>query len=74
MPLMHSESLEDQELCVQLFEELSKENDLFQNNVKFSIEHRDIVKKFGRFPHRNAVLWRQSTPEEIEFLKVHNWF
>lgn len=74
MSLMHSESLEDQELCVQLFEELSKENDLFKNNVKFAIEHRDIVKKFGRFPHRNKVLWRQSTPEEIEFLKVHNWF
>lgn len=74
MPLMHSESLEDQELCVQLFTELSKQNSMFDVNVKFAIDHRDIVKKFGRFPHRNAVLWRESTPEENEFLKIHKWF
>lgn len=74
MPLMHSESVVDQDLCLQLFEKLSKEDQQYEWNVKFAKLHKDIIVQFGRFPHRNTVLWRESTPEEIEFLKLHKWF
>ncbi|MCC7536395.1 MAG: DUF924 domain-containing protein [Deltaproteobacteria bacterium] len=63
MPLMHSESLEDQERCVALFRALGSEGQL-----RFAEQHRDIVARFGRFPHRNAILGRDSTPAELEFL------
>lgn len=43
--------------------------DILANNLQYAILHRDIVARFGRFPHRNAVLGRNSTPEELEFLK-----
>lgn len=78
MPLMHSESLADQEACVAAFEALASEyrgrgrDDLAEavgGNLKYAIAHRDIVAKWGRFPHRNALLGRVSTPEEIAFLK-----
>jgi uncharacterized protein (DUF924 family) len=61
MPLMHSESIELQNKGVELFAFDSQ----FQN---FGIMHRDIIQKFGRFPHRNEILGRVSTPEELEFL------
>ena len=67
MPLMHSESLADQDLSVELYGTLQSENSL-----KFAIAHLDIIKVFGRFPHRNEVLGRKSTKEEIEFLKQPN--
>jgi len=74
MPFMHSETLADQERCIALFTALRDEleGDARQEiagNIKFAVQHRDIVARFGRFPHRNAVLGRKSTPEEIEFLK-----
>ncbi len=69
MPLMHSEVLSDQELCVKLFADLGNENSL-----KYAREHRDIIAKFGRFPHRNSALGRDSTPEEREFLATHEGF
>lgn len=69
LPLMHSEAVEDQEHCVKLYKALG--NDFA---LGFAREHRDIVKEFGRFPHRNAVLGRQNTPEETEFLKTHTGF
>lgn len=62
MPFMHSEDIRDQERSVQLFTALGM-------NVDFAVQHRDIVARFGRFPHRNAILERDSLPEEIEFLK-----
>ena len=65
MPLMHSESLADQELSVEVFEAYGNEN-----NLKYCIEHRDVVAKFGRFPHRNRALGRESTPQELEYLKT----
>ncbi|MEM7428848.1 MAG: DUF924 family protein [Pseudomonadota bacterium] len=65
MPLMHSERLEDQELCVQLFEADSA----LEDNVPFAIEHRDIIAKYGRFPHRNSVLGRTSTAEEEAYME-----
>lgn len=64
MPLMHSEDLADQELCVKLF----KADPGLKENVPYAVDHRDIVARFGRFPHRNAVLGRSTTAEEQAFL------
>lgn len=61
MPLMHSEELADQDRSVALFEALGAD-------VSYAVEHRDIIARFGRFPHRNAILGRTSTAEEIAFL------
>ena len=66
MPLMHSENLSDQEYSVKLFTSLEPSN---SNALSFAIRHRDIIKKFGRFPHRNFILARQSTIEEEQFLQ-----
>lgn len=63
MPFMHSEDLAAQAESVRLFSELGGEG------LKYARHHHDVVKRFGRFPHRNAILGRQSTPEELEFLK-----
>lgn len=65
MPYMHAEDLAVQEECVQIF----KTRQRGAANLPYAIQHRDIVKRFGRFPHRNKVLGRASTPEEIQFLK-----
>ncbi|MCS4509005.1 DUF924 family protein [Xylophilus ampelinus] len=62
MPLMHSESLADQDDCVALSRPLPG------TTLRFAELHRDIVRRFGRFPHRNAVLGRGTTPEEQAFL------
>lgn len=64
MPFMHSENLEDQELSVKLYRQLGEENSL-----NFAIAHRDIIVRFSRFPHRNLILNRSSSPEETSFLK-----
>lgn len=69
MPFMHSEVSADQERCVDLFRALGNEGGL-----KYAIEHRDIVARFGRFPHRNRVLGRESTAAEIDFLKGHDGY
>jgi uncharacterized protein (DUF924 family) len=62
MPFMHSEDIADQDRCVELFASL-------QEWLRFAEEHRAIVARFGRFPHRNALLGRVSTAEETEFLR-----
>lgn len=64
MPLMHSEELEDQELCVKLFQG----DPSLAENVAYAVDHRDIVARFGRFPHRTAILGRTTTAEEQKFL------
>ena len=69
MPLQHSEALGDQDLCCALFATLGN-----PDNDKYATEHRDIVAKFGRFPHRNEVLGRVSTTEELEYLKTAKRF
>jgi uncharacterized protein (DUF924 family) len=74
MPFMHSESLADQARCVALFEALAasrsgRARERIEGNLRFAIDHRDIVARFGRFPHRNALLARASTPEEKVFLR-----
>ncbi|WP_292059928.1 MULTISPECIES: DUF924 family protein [unclassified Brevundimonas] len=63
MPLMHAESLEDQEWLLTLLDE-EREAETY----RFAVIHRDIIARFGRFPHRNACLYRQTTPQEAEFL------
>jgi uncharacterized protein (DUF924 family) len=63
MPFMHAEDLAHQERCIALCD---ASND--PEGVKFAVIHRDIIRDFGRFPHRNAVLGRQTTPAEQDFL------
>lgn len=73
LPLMHSEQLIDQDRCVELFEAMLEDgDDAFRLNHDYAIRHRDIIARFGRFPHRNEILGRESTPEEIELLKDPN--
>ena len=67
MPLMHSENIDHQNLQVYLF-------DKYNFNLEFSKHHRDLVKKFGRFPHRNEILGRMSTMEELDYLLSDNAF
>ena len=63
MPFMHSERLADQERCIALFQNGGR-----PDNVKFAEIHADIIRRFGRFPHRNEVLGRTTTAEERAFL------
>ncbi len=69
MPLMHSENLADQDLSVRLFAAAKLES-----NLRFAQHHRELIRKYGRFPHRNRILGRQSTPEEIEYLASREAF
>ncbi len=63
IPYMHSESLAIHEVAVALFT-----GNGIQNNLDYELKHKAIIEHFGRYPHRNAVLDRASTPEELEFL------
>ena len=74
LPLEHAESNEMQELSVSLYEKRAREaaiaeRALFDDFLKYARQHRDVVARFGRFPHRNAILGRPSTDDELEFLK-----
>jgi uncharacterized protein (DUF924 family) len=74
MPLMHSEKLSVQERCVDLFASFRDSltgaaRDAVGRNLEFALRHRDIIRRFARFPHRNAILGRPSTPDEQAFLK-----
>lgn len=69
MPFMHSESRVIHEQAIHLYTDLGDEESL-----KFEELHRDIIDKFGRFPHRNNIIGRTSTAREIEFLKQHSGF
>lgn len=66
MPLMHAEDRALQRRAVELFEALAREGG--PDSVSFAVRHREIVERFGRFPHRNRILGRESTDEELEFL------
>jgi len=75
MPFMHDESMESQDICVTLFEQLKR--DAPEEHAEFSdrtlssaIEHREIIMQFGRYPHRNAVLNRTDTAEETVWLET----
>jgi uncharacterized protein (DUF924 family) len=65
LPFMHSESLLVHETAVALY----KENGI-ESNYEFELKHKAIIEKFGRYPHRNAILGRESTAEELAFLKT----
>ena len=64
MPFMHSEDKKIHEKAVQLFSQKGLEK-----NLEYEIAHKKIIDRFGRYPHRNEILRRTSTPEELEFLK-----
>lgn len=73
LPLEHSENLEDQDRCMKLFEELLVRVDkskitLIKNSLDYAVLHRSIIEEFGRFPHRNKILNRESTKQELDFL------
>ncbi|PLW68374.1 DUF924 family protein [Pseudohalioglobus lutimaris] len=76
MPLEHSETLAVQEQCVTLFNTLANSTGLAQiaEFHRYAIAHRDVIARFGRFPHRNAILQRTSTAEEVEHLNTHGGF
>jgi uncharacterized protein (DUF924 family) len=65
MPYMHSESSVIHQIALTLFNAPGMEN-----NYDFELRHKKIIDRFGRYPHRNSILGRDSTPEEIEFLKT----
>lgn len=74
LPFMHSEDLAMQDECVRLFSAFRDESSgalraALESNVQYAHRHRDIIVQWGRFPHRNEILGRTSTPEEAEFLK-----
>ncbi len=66
MPLMHSEDPAVQELSIEKFTELQQAG---HDNLEFAIRHKAIIDRFGRFPHRNAILGRTSSSEELAFLE-----
>jgi uncharacterized protein (DUF924 family) len=68
MPFQHSEKLDDQNRAVLLFTELGDDQ-----QIGYSKHHRDIIAKYGRFPHRNAILGRVSRPEEIADRADKSW-
>lgn len=64
MPFMHSESLKLHEIATRLFRDNGN-----QSNHDFELKHKAIIARFSRYPHRNSILGRKPTDEEIEFLK-----
>ena len=69
MPFMHSESRQVHVEALKIFQEKGSEGGL-----KYEIKHKAIIDRFGRYPHRNEVMGRESTPEELAFLKEHGGF
>ena len=74
LPLEHSERLENQNRAVECYQALTDEvpekwQKVFDGFLDYAIRHQVIIERFGRFPHRNAMLGRSATAEELEFLK-----
>ena len=74
LPFEHSESLQHQRRSVDLFNKLlmeanEAEQKYFSGTLDYAIKHQAVIERFGRYPHRNTILGRESTPEEIEFLQ-----
>lgn len=69
LPFMHSEDLRDQDLSVELYEKAG-----LADSLKWAKHHRGLIRRFGRFPHRNAILGRDSTPEERAYLASEEAF
>lgn len=68
LPLEHAEDLAQQDRCVALFETLAAEHSSLAGALDYAERHRDVIRRFGRFPHRNAALGRSSTAEELVYL------
>jgi uncharacterized protein (DUF924 family) len=68
MPLQHSENLADQDRCVLLFTRSGDDQQL-----EYAKKHREVIKRFGRFPHRNAMLGRAPRPDEVAAGNVDPW-
>lgn len=69
LPLEHSENLADQDRSVDLFQALHAAHPEFDNTLDYALRHREVIQRFGRFPHRNEILGRETTPEEAAFLQ-----
>ncbi len=69
LPLEHSEALAQQERCVSLMETLYNQHPEFESTLDYARRHRDVIQRFGCFPHRNEILGRQTTEAEAEFLQ-----
>ncbi|MEL6692346.1 MAG: DUF924 family protein [Pseudomonadota bacterium] len=74
MPLEHSEALIDQHACVRAFETLAASSracfqPLIMNSLDYARQHQKVIEQFGRFPHRNAILGRENTAAEADYLK-----
>ena len=67
MPFQHSENLDDQNESVRLFNRLAEEDPTMASYIEYAEQHREVIRRFGRFPHRHAILGRASTPEETAF-------
>lgn len=68
LPFEHSENLADQQRCVDLFASLTGDPDSAKT-IDYALRHKAVIERFGRFPHRNKILGRETTPQEAEFLK-----
>jgi uncharacterized protein (DUF924 family) len=73
LPLEHAEHIEQQDLSVKCISELvatvsAEQRPVFEEYLNYAIRHRDIIARFGRFPHRNQILGRESTAAELAFL------
>ena len=69
LPLEHSENRDHQQQAVTLFQALADEHQEFNDTYVYALKHQAVIERFGRFPHRNEILGRPSTPEELEFLQ-----
>jgi uncharacterized protein (DUF924 family) len=74
LPFEHSEDIADQDRSVELFRELAASVPkahlrTFAGFVDYAVRHREVIARFGRFPHRNLILGRESTPEEKAYLE-----
>jgi uncharacterized protein (DUF924 family) len=69
MPFEHAENLSLQMRCVDLFTMLAADSPAFASQLDYAKKHLEVIRRFGRFPHRNVIVGRESTPEEVEFLK-----
>ncbi len=70
LPFEHAENLQTQEESLRLFGQLARDEPQHADLLNWAQRHHAVIARFGRFPHRNAILGRQSTPEEEAFLKV----
>ena len=64
---MHSEDINDQHFCLNLYQKADDEE-----GMDYARQHLELIEKYGRFPHRNALLGRKSTQEELDYLNTEN--